>query len=103
MLEDWVVALGAIALLAASAVLFRAFAERGAKLTFANEREEQLARKLADQLNCPLGAALAAVRRELDIAPNQSDETILKRAAYHYRQSQPEPGPCRTYRDRAPR
>src|SRR5262249_2804908 len=64
--ESWVIALGAIVLIAGSAALARAFAGRGPAVTFANEREEQLSRKLAAQLNCPLGAALEAVRRELD-------------------------------------
>lgn len=100
--EDWVIALGAIVLLAAAAGLANALARRGPVVAFVDEREEQLTRKLAGQLGCPLADALGVVRRELAIAPAQSDDTILKRAAYHYRQNLPEPGPCRTYRDRAP-
>jgi hypothetical protein len=69
---------------------------------FADEREERLTRELAEQLRCPLDAALEAVRKELSLGPNQPDDTILKRAAYHYRQNLTDGGPCRTYRDRAP-
>jgi len=68
-------------------------------IVFANEREEGLTRKLAQNAGCSLPKALAAVQHEIDIAPTQSDETLLKRAAYHYRQKLPEKT-CQVYRDR---
>ncbi len=73
-----------------------------AAVAFADEREERLTRQLADMVRCPLADALPAVRREIAIAPGQPDETLLKRAAYHYRQELPD-RPCSVYRDRAPR
>src|SRR4051812_18865758 len=68
---------------------------------FANPREEGLTRKLARVVGCSLEQALPAVQREVNIAPNQSDETLIKRAAYHYRQELPERF-CPVYRDEAP-
>jgi hypothetical protein len=68
-------------------------------LPFANPREEQLARKLARVVGCSVAQALPAIRREVDIAPNQSDETLVKRAAYHYRQDIPETS-CPVYQDK---
>ena len=100
--EDWMIALAVLVGVVAGAGLYSSRGRRGAGVAFANKRDERLTRKLAGQLDCPPGAALEAVRRELEIAPQQPDETILKRAAYHYRQNLPEPGPCRAYRDRAP-
>jgi len=70
-------------------------------VTFADGREERLTRRLAELVRCPLPEALPAVRREIALAPGQSDETLLKRAAYHYRQDLPD-RPCQVYRDRAP-
>ena len=67
---------------------------------FADEREERLTRQVARAVGCPPEAALPAVRREVEMSPNQSDDTLAKRAAYHYRQDLPETT-CRTYRDRA--
>jgi hypothetical protein len=99
--EDWVLALGALVGVGAALGLYLNFGRHSPEVDFENEREERLARKLAAQLGCPLPAALAAVRKEIGYAPTQSDETILKRAAYHYLQNLPEPGPCRVYRDRA--
>ena len=69
-------------------------------LRFANPREEQLTHKLARAVGCSLAQALRAVQREVKIAPNQSDQTLLKRAAYHYRQELPERA-CPVYRDKA--
>ena len=67
---------------------------------FTDEREEKLTRRLAGTLRCTLAAALPSVREELRIAPHQTDETILKRAEYHYRQALPEKS-CSIYRDAA--
>lgn len=69
-------------------------------IVFENEREERLTRRLTQMVRCPLAVALQAIRKELHIAPGQADETLLKRAAYHYRQDQPEKV-CSIYRDRA--
>jgi hypothetical protein len=101
--EDLELALVAFVAVCAALGVLIGFGRRGPALAFADEREEQLTRRLASQLGCPLTTALAAVRKELGIAPTASDETILKRAAYHYCQNLPEPGGCGVYRDRAPR
>ena len=98
--EDWMLAAGLLVGVVAGAILYLAFGLGGEAVAFADEREERLTRTLVGQLGCPLAAALDAVRRELNIAQQQPDETILKRAAYHYRQNLPEPGACRVYRDR---
>src|SRR5438132_6644661 len=68
-------------------------------LVFANPREERLTREVARIVACSLAQALPAVRRELDIAPSQPDETLAKRAAYHYRQELPATT-CAVYRDK---
>src|SRR5262249_51125106 len=70
-------------------------------IDFANDREEQLTRKLAQLVGCDLAQALPSVRKELELAPGQSDETLLKRAAYHYRRDMPEKT-CSVWRDRTP-
>jgi hypothetical protein len=67
----------------------------------ADGREERLARRLALLVGCSSAQALPAVRREIEFAPGQTDETLLKRAAYHYRRDLPERS-CPVYRDRAP-
>ncbi|MCI0705711.1 MAG: hypothetical protein L0241_32015 [Planctomycetia bacterium] len=72
------------------------------EMSFENEREERLARKLAAMVGCAVAEALPAVRRELELNPKHPDETLLKWAAYHYRQSLPEGTSCSVYRDRAP-
>jgi hypothetical protein len=66
-------------------------------VSFASEREEQLTRKLAATLGCSPARALPWLRKELQIAPDQTDENLLKRAAYHYRRSQPD-APCPVWR-----
>ncbi len=98
--DDWMLALGALIGVGAGTGLYLGFGRRGGEVTFADEREGRLTRKLAGQLRCPLAAALAVVRHELELAPSQPDDTILKRAAYHYRQNLPDAGPCSVYRDR---
>jgi hypothetical protein len=73
---------------------------RGETVVFNDEREEQLTKQLADRLGCSWGIALGFVRREIELAPKESDQTILKRAEYHYRRNLPESGLCGTYRNR---
>jgi cytochrome c-type biogenesis protein CcmH/NrfF len=92
-----VVAVGMIAL---GAVVFGA-KHRNPPMVFANHREEQLTHQLATRLRCSLAAAQSAIRQELTIAPNQTDEVLLKRADYHFRMNLPEAAPCRVYRDRS--
>jgi hypothetical protein len=62
-------------------------------------RDGQLAVRLAGMVGCTPLQALPAVRHELDLSPSQTDEVILKRAAYHYRTNLPERSPA-LYRDR---
>ena len=73
---------------------------RAEPMVFADQREERMTRKLAQMVGCSLAQALAVVQHEIEIAPTQSDDTLLKRAAYHYRQAVPEKN-CQVYRDRA--
>ena len=73
----------------------------GKALVFTDQREERLTRKLARVVGCSPEQALHAVRREVSYAPNQSDETLLKRAVYHYRQELPE-STCHVYQDQVP-
>ena len=68
---------------------------------FADEREERLTRALSRMVGCDLAGALPWVRQEIQIAPSQSDDALLKRAAYHYRREVPD-RPCPLYRDRTP-
>jgi hypothetical protein len=72
------------------------------RVAFADGREERLSHRLADALGCSLVEAQQAIQREVRIAPDQTDETILKRARYHHQRESPE-RPCGVYRDRAPR
>jgi hypothetical protein len=73
---------------------------RAEPLVFADEREERLTREVARAVGCWPALALPAVRREIEYSPGQSDETLVKRAAYHYRQEAPE-RTCNVYQDRA--
>lgn len=99
--EDLVLAaLGVAGLVVTGLVLF-ARREAAPAVAFADEREERLTRRLAETLRCGLAQALPLVREELRLGPGQSDETLLKRAAYHYRRNLPEKA-CHVYRDRAP-
>ena len=66
---------------------------------FADEREERLTREVARTIGCSPAEALSFVRREIEYSPHQSDETLIKRAAYHYRQEMPERS-CSVYQDR---
>lgn len=67
-------------------------------LSFADSREEALTRRVASQVSCSLEQAVTFVRTEIEIAPNQSDDVIAKRAIYHYRMNIPETT-CSVYRD----
>jgi hypothetical protein len=71
-------------------------------VAFADEREERLTNQLAATLGCSPAQALPSLRQELHLAPGQSDETLLKRAAYHFRRNMPEGTTCGVWRDRAP-
>ena len=62
-------------------------------------REGELAARLARTVGCTPMEALPAVRHELDLAPGQTDDVLLKRAAYHYRMNLPERSPA-AYRDK---
>ncbi len=63
---------------------------RARPVLYANPREERLTRKLAQVVGCSLAKALP---------PNQSDETLVKRAVYHYQQELPETS-CPVYKDK---
>jgi hypothetical protein len=95
--EPWVVILAAIVSAGAYLLLRRHAAK---PVIYANEREELLVRRVAQMVGCSAAQALPAVRREFDLSPNQPDDTLVKRAAYHYRQALPE-STCRVYRDLA--
>ena len=83
------------------ALYFLAMRWSAIPLTFESERDERLTRLLSQTLRCSLAAALSSLRTELRIAPDQTDETLLKRATYHYRRNLPE-GSCSVYRDAKP-
>jgi hypothetical protein len=97
--EPWVAVVVTIAVGAAIAV--RQLLLRRDFVVFENEREESLTRRVAGEVGCTLAQALPAVRREVQLAPNQPDQTLVKRAAYHYRQNLPE-RTCSPYPDRSP-
>jgi hypothetical protein len=90
-----------IALIVFGAAGLYLLSRRPVRVVYANPREEQLTFKLARLVGCSPAEALSAVRREVEMAPNQSDETLLKRAAYHYRQELPE-RTGQVYQDPAP-
>jgi hypothetical protein len=98
MFEAWI----PLAILAAGAVVLGLYLlsrpSKSMPMIYENPREERLSRGLARVVGCTPAQALPAVRRELELAPSQSDETLLKRAAYHYRQDLPE-APCQVYQD----
>ncbi len=100
--DEWIVVALAVGVVAVLGVVRLAAGRGGCAVTFANEREETLTRKLASRVRCSLADALPAVREEIKHGPNQPDETLLKRAEYHYRQNLPEKTSCQVYRDRAP-
>ena len=62
------------------------------------EREAHLAKHVANRVRCTVYAALPAVRHELGLDPNKDDETIVKRASYHYQMALPEKA-CGVYKD----
>ena len=73
---------------------------RSKPMVYLSPREQRLTGAMARVVGCSLAEALPAIQRELEIAPNQSDETLVKRAAYHHRQELPA-ATCQVYRDRA--
>lgn len=95
--DVWVI----VAAAAGIAALFALLRPRQVVLNFLDEREERLTRRLAREVGCPLAAGLPAVRRELQLAPSLSDDTILKRAVYHYRRDMPD-APCPVFRSSRP-
>ena len=100
MSDEWVaVAVGVVVCLALARVLLSRRPQP--VVEFASAREERLTRRLAQAVGCLPAEVLPAVRRELEIAPGQSDETLLKRATYHYQRGAPEKT-CSVWRDRAP-
>ncbi len=101
--SEWIAVAVAVSVVAVLGIVRLAVGRGGCAVTFANEREEKLTRKLASRVGCSLADALPAMRHEIKQDPNQPDETLLKRAEYHYRQNLPEKTSCQVYRDRAPR
>lgn len=99
--ELWVAAAVAMGVVGAAGLGVLMLRPRPVAVNFVNPREEQLTRRVAQTVGCELAVALPAVRTEMQIAPDQTDETLLKRAVYHYRQNLPEK-PCGAWRDRAP-
>jgi hypothetical protein len=97
MIETWV----PVVAVAAAVVLVGLYLRprRAEPLVFADEREERLTLEVARAVGCAPAQALPAVRREIEYSPGQSDETLAKRAAYHYRQEAPERA-CGVYHDR---
>lgn len=65
---------------------------------FESEREEQLARRVAARAKAGVSDVLPSIRHEIALAPNQTDDTLVKRALYHYQMSLPERD-CGGYRD----
>ena len=55
-------------------------------VSYADEREERLTLAVARTVGCHPARALPAVRREIELSPNQPDDVLIKRAAYHYGQ-----------------
>jgi hypothetical protein len=96
----WIAAIAAGVVLVLGLFLFLVRTDTNS-VSFTDEREERLTHKLSEMLGCSLAEALPAMRRELELAPGQPDDTLLKRAAYHYVQGLPD-GPCRVWRDRTP-
>jgi hypothetical protein len=95
------VLLAAVAAVVVLLAVYLNVSPRGRPVAFANPREEKLAALAARQLRCSPAEALPAVRRELGISPDQPDETLVKRAVYHHRRSEPDRA-CGAWRDRAP-
>jgi hypothetical protein len=101
MSDPWVpLVLAAVAVVGAAWFLRPRRAPDPEPSPFADAREEQLARRVARMVGSSAEDVLPAVRRELEYSPHQSDDTLARRAAYHYRQELPERS-CPVYRDRA--
>ena len=60
-----------------------------ARPNFTDAREEQLTRRVAAKAHSSLAAALVSVRQELLFSPQQTNDVLVKRAVYHYRQANP--------------
>jgi hypothetical protein len=101
MSEVWVVPAVCVAAIAGFGLFLYLWVGRERPVEFADEREERLTRALSQMVRCDLAGALPWVRQEIRIAPDQSDEALLKRAAYHYRREVSD-RPCPLYRDRTP-
>jgi hypothetical protein len=91
---------GMIAAVVVALALVHLFGRRRDEpVSFADEREETLTRQLAAMVGCSPARALPWVRKEMQIAPNQTDDNLVKRAAYQYRRSQPD-ATCAVWRNR---
>jgi hypothetical protein len=99
MLDPWLAWTISGAVFAAGGVLL--LARRSGRVAYANPREERLTRAVARRAGYSPAQALAAVRWEIEIAPQQSDDTLLKRAAYHCRPESSETSRA-AYQDPAP-
>src|SRR5262245_29367413 len=93
--------LSAIIVGALAGIAFHLLFRRPRAAAFTTSRGERLARRVCEIAGCALNESQQAVQRELDIAPTQSDEVIVKRAVYHYRRDLPEPY-MGGFRDTAP-
>ena len=98
MTEIWVA--GAVVAAGVGFVLGRRAVRKPQPVEVVDEREGQLAKRVAARAGCSVADALPAVRHELELAPHQTDDTLVKRATYHYQMNLPE-RTCTTYRDSA--
>ena len=84
-----VVALVTVLVLAIGFWVGRRAIQKPRKVMFADEREETLAKRVAARAKSSLADALVSVRQELAFGSQASDETIIKRAVYHYQRADP--------------
>lgn len=92
--------IGLAALIAGSFLVWRlALRRTNSAMPVPDTREHRLSQQLARVLNCRVRDVLASVRYELNHSPQAADETILKRARYHYQQNLPE-RTCNVWQDR---
>lgn len=97
----WVPLAVAAVVLTAVGLALKGRAKKPRPVAFADAREERLARRVAGAVRSSPASVLAAVRHEVELAPHQPDDTLVKRAVYHYQQSAPE-RTCSPYRDASP-